>query len=107
MATFGSATFTALARTSTRRSDQAAVSVRHIPGSDTSVIDLGGHRAAQVSVPVLFESAGDYAAMRALRGSQALLDIGEGSQQAVLVSVDASREHVNLPYFGTAEFVIL
>ena len=107
MATFGGATFTALARTNTRRGAEAAVSVRHIPGSDTSVIDLGGRRAGSISVPVLFDNESQFQALRALSGTQASLDIGNGAVPAILVSVNASQEHVNLQWFGTAEFVIL
>ena len=107
MATFGGATFRALARTNTERSGRSAVSVRHIPGSDTSIVDLGGRLAGEMRVPVMFESDGEFQALRALRGTQASLDIGNGAVQAILVDVRASQEHVNLQWFGTAEFVIV
>lgn len=107
MASFAGATFRALHRNSTEGSHSAAVSVRHIPGSDTSYVDLGGQTPDEISVNIWFEDGGQYTALRALRGQEGALDLGDGAQQAVLLSVQANDPYSDGRRYGSARFVIL
>jgi hypothetical protein len=72
MATFNGASFRIL-HGGHQRKREAAVSVRHIPGSDMSYVDLGGRMAGGGSYSVYFESYGQYTALLAQIGQQGSL----------------------------------
>jgi hypothetical protein len=106
MATFNGASFRIL-HGGHQRKREAAVSVRHIPGSDMSYVDLGGRMAGGGSYSVYFESYGQYTALLAQIGQQGSLTYHDGTFTAILTSLTLNTRYPGDHRFGTAEFVIL
>lgn len=106
MATFNGASFRIL-HGGHQRQREAAVSVRHIPGSDTSYVDLGGQMAGSGSYSVYFENEGEYTGLRNQVGQEGSLTYGDGTFPAILASLTLDTRYPGDHRFGTAEFVLL
>jgi hypothetical protein len=83
--------------------DQADVSVRHIPGGNNAVIDIGGNVPGQITLELFFGTSALYQTFRAQIGKQGGLAIMQSmttpeTYLAVLVSL--KRSMLNLSTTG-------
>jgi hypothetical protein len=85
----------------------AEVSVEHIPGGNTSYIDIGGVNVDRLSIAVHLTSDAQRIALAAKVGTQGSLVYEDGTVTAVLVSMRRSRRYPNDHQFADLEFVIV
>src|SRR5512146_1847578 len=72
------------------RKTQALVSVRHIPGGDSNIINRGGKDVARRSLTLYVENEAQMGSLEACAGSQGSLVYDEGSYTATLIDVDST-----------------
>lgn len=105
MASFGGVTFGLLiARPGLTQ--EAAVSVRHVPAGNVTYIDRGGIQAARLSGTVKLDSLADLTSLRALLGTSGTLSYSEGDFAATLLSLSRQRVTPNGVQLVDAEWVL-
>jgi hypothetical protein len=91
------------------RTQESDTSVRHIPGSSQTYVDLGGLPARTLSYTLFFSTHADFVTMEGHVGTQdTLVSTADGTNTAILLSL--KRTERNLSTAGetsaTAEFLI-
>lgn len=105
MATFGGLTFVLIA-TKPGFSQQGTVSVRHIPGGNTSYVDVAGRELPSMSGRVHLTTLADFTTLRGLVGTSGTLVYSEGSFAAVLIGVSRDRVMPSGRQIVDVEFVL-
>lgn len=106
---FGAASFDVLSAP-LQRGQEGLVSVRKIPGGDTTYIDLGGRQPLRLTADLFVPTDAALATLESLVATQATLSYTEGTFSAVLLRVQRQRrEHdgANWTHTVTAEFLLL
>jgi hypothetical protein len=85
----------------------ADVSVRRIPGGNTSYVDVGGVNLQRLSITAHLTSDAQRIALAAKVGTQGSLVYEDGTVTAVLVSMRRSQRYPGDHQFADLEFVIL
>lgn len=83
------------------------ISVRHIPGGDSSVVDLGGKTLAGLSLPLRFANQAAFDTIAAKRQTQGTLVYDAGTYTAILKRLRQTRYHKDGTNEADAEFVII
>ena len=73
------------------RRQSALVSVRHVPGGDTNVVNRGGRELPGRNLTLYVPSEAEMANLESCTGEQGSLTYDEGSYLATLVSVDSGE----------------
>jgi hypothetical protein len=91
----------------TPREVEAAVSVRHIPGGNTSYIDLGGVNVQTLSVTIFLQNNAEYTALFSRVGTVGSLNYYGGSFQAILNSLSQTKIFPSGQQYADANFTLL
>lgn len=107
MPSFGSATFLERGDGTTypAKNREQQIEVRHVPGSNTNVIQDGGRAAEQITLPVYLTSS-ELAALYSAVGTSATLTYSYETRSAYLKSVADAREiRAKGVYFATLNLI--
>ena len=87
---------------------QSVASVRHIPWTNTNILNTGGQKEQRITLTLYIESETNLQTLFANVGNQGTLTYGEWSGSAYLDSVNANEAHAGLvAFFAKATWVKL
>lgn len=105
MATFDGATFDIISP-SLSRETAADVSVRHLPTTDHSYVDIGGRLAETLSMEVFLDTDAEAVALRAKVGVEGSLVYPDGTVTAVLISMRRGTRYEDGSQAASLELVV-
>ena len=86
MSSFAGTTIYVLADGIPRKS-AADVTIRHMPGGNTSYIDIGGRQLQELDLSLYFAAALDAVAFEGLEGTVGTLEVPDGTYTALLMTL--------------------